>query len=504
MTEYPGQQQHARAAIQYLSGAIGQERLYAHLGWRKHDGNWIYLQANGAIGAKGTVSDLQARLPADLQQFQTRLPTGHEAAKKAVRSSLDLLSVAPDRISLPLLASVYRAPFGAVDFSLFLTGRSGVFKTALAAMCQQHFGAAMDASHLPGHFASTANALEELAFQAKDALLVVDDFVPTGGTGDGMLEALAERVFRAAGNHQGRGRMRGRQLRVPHPPRALILATGEQVPSGHSLRARLLIVELRAGEVNRAALTRCQATAEEGQLATALGAYLAWIARDYESLQDRLRRRSRELRYEMLGAGAPSVHARLPGMLAELHSGWEMWLQFASEIGAINSAEQPELQQRSRQALQEVAAIQSGYHQAGDPARLFVSSLRAALLSGHAHVAGRRGEIPGFPERWGWKRSHRAWVSQGTRTGGLVGTEIFLDPRASYRVAQQMAGAGHLAVSVHTLSRRLHQHGLLVSVESGRGMLLVRRILEGESRNVLHLKASDLLGLETESAQNGS
>ena len=149
-----------------------------------------YLQADGAIAASGTVADLQVQLPTTLEHFQTPVPADRDAAKKAVRSSLDFLSVAPHRVSLPLLAAVYRAAFGAVDFSLFLAGRSGVFKTALAALCQQHFGAAMDASHLPGNFASTANALEELAFLAKDTLLVVDDFVPTGGTGDGMLEAL--------------------------------------------------------------------------------------------------------------------------------------------------------------------------------------------------------------------------------------------------------------------------------------------------------------------------
>jgi len=33
---YPGQQQHARAAIQWLSGEIRQGHIFAHLGWRKH------------------------------------------------------------------------------------------------------------------------------------------------------------------------------------------------------------------------------------------------------------------------------------------------------------------------------------------------------------------------------------------------------------------------------------------------------------------------------------
>jgi hypothetical protein len=122
---------------------------------------------------------------------------------------LRFLSVSPDRISFPLLAAVYRAALGKVDFSVFLAGKTGVFKTALAALCQQHFGSAMDASSLPTNFASTGNALQWLAFYAKDALLVVDDFAPTGRQSDGELHNIAERLFRAAGNQQGRSRLGG-------------------------------------------------------------------------------------------------------------------------------------------------------------------------------------------------------------------------------------------------------------------------------------------------------
>jgi hypothetical protein len=253
---YPGQQQHARAAIQYLSSVTKPERIFTHLGWRKNGEDWLYLQAGGAVGAEGIVGGLRLQLPAPLQQYQVSLPAARSELIGAVRSSLRFLSVAPDRITVPLLAAVYRAPLGGSDFSLFLTGRTGTFKTALAALCQQHFGADMDTGHLPANFASTANALEELAFAAKDALLVVDDFAPTGAASDRTLHDIAERLFRAAGNHQGQGRMGGQtRLRAPRPPRALVLATGEDVPRGHGLRARLLILELRPGEVDRVALT---------------------------------------------------------------------------------------------------------------------------------------------------------------------------------------------------------------------------------------------------------
>jgi hypothetical protein len=272
----------------------------------------------------------------------------------------------------------------------------------------------MDASHLPANFTSTANALEDLAFCAKDVLMVVDDFVPIGGNSDIMLQGVAERLFRAAGNHQGRGRMGGHQkLKASRPPRTLLLATGEEVPRGHSLRARLLIVELRPGEVDRAALDRCQAFGQEGKLAAAMGGYLAWIAGRYEELQERLHLRVNELR-SLAHASSIPVHARLPTTLAELQSGWEIWLQFTLEVGAISSGEQTKLERRCRTALDELASIQVLYHQASDPALRFVTLLQAALACGHAHVADRWGQVPDSAERWGWRKPMtRAWIPLG-------------------------------------------------------------------------------------------
>lgn len=49
------------------------------------------------------------------------------------------------------------------------------------------------------------------------------------------------------------------RLRASRPPRALLLATGEEVPRGQSPRARMLIVELGPTEVDRAVLSFCYA-----------------------------------------------------------------------------------------------------------------------------------------------------------------------------------------------------------------------------------------------------
>ena len=207
-----------------------------------------------------------------------------------------------------------------------------------------------------------------------------------------MLHRTAEWLFRAAGNHQGRTRMSGSgRLSTGQPPRALMLATGEEVPRGQSLRARLLIVDLKLGEVDRLLLNECQKAAQEGRMAAAMGAFLTWVAERYEELQERMRTRARETRNETMSYRS---HARLRAILRELQAGWEIWLQFALEAGGIDGREQVELADQVRRALGELAVLQAPYQTAGEPTLRFVALLRVALATGGPHVEDRQRRVP--------------------------------------------------------------------------------------------------------------
>ena len=433
---YPGQSQHARAAIQAISRDIQQERIFTHLGWRKQGGQWVYLHAGGALGADGLLSDLQVQLTPALARYELRPAKNLHEKVQSVRASLRCLCLAPDRITIPLLAAIYRAPLGNTDFSLFLAGKTGVFKTAVAAVAQQHFGAGLDAAHLPGHFASTANALESIAFDGKDTFLVIDDYAPSGRYGDDHLENVAERLFRAAGNQQGRSRMAGNgRVKSSQPPRALLPATGEDVPRAHSIRARLLVIEVALGEVDRCTLSECKRAGDDGTLEAAMAAYVQWIAGRYEDLQERLRTRSLEIRAEGRGR---DVHARLPAALAELQSGFELWLAFACEQGAISAAERTEWRQRSERAFQGLAARQTRYHQASDPVLRFIRLLQTAIASGRAHFAHRSGAAPASAQMWGWRRSHdQEWTPNGTRIGWVTETMYSSSPRLAIKLPKR-------------------------------------------------------------------
>src|ERR1700691_3138525 len=105
---------------------------------------------------------------------------------------------------------------------------------------------------------------------------------------------------------------------------------------------------------------------------------------------------------------------------------------------------------------------------------------------------------------WGWRRkpTGRKWIACGACIGWTDGSSLYLDSSASYQVAQQAAGTDRFVASEQTLRRRLHGHGLLVSIDTGRQTLLVRKTLEGCPRHVLHLRASALVGTITETGAN--
>jgi hypothetical protein len=191
------------------------------------------------------------------------------------------MDLAPDAAMAAILGCTYRAPLAQalpMDATIHLHGGSGNFKTELAALAMAHFGD-YDRLSLPGAWASTGNALELLTFLAKDIVAVIDDFAPTGTAQEvAKYHATADRVLRAVGNQAGRARMSADgRLRPQYAPRGVVLSTGEDVPKGHSLGARLLVVDVARGDVDTCRLTQAQQEAAQGTYAAAMAGYVRWL-----------------------------------------------------------------------------------------------------------------------------------------------------------------------------------------------------------------------------------
>src|SRR6266851_881549 len=92
---------------------------------------------------------------------------------------------------------------------------------------------------------------------------------------------------------------------------------------------------------------------------------------------------------------------------------------------------------------------------------------------------------------WGWRcNQHGEWEPKGDRVGWRGdGDHVYLDPDASYAAVQRLGQevGDRLSLTPQTLRKRLKERGMLVTTDTGRQVLTVRRTLEGQRREVLHL-----------------
>jgi hypothetical protein len=514
-----GNRDRVREGIQRLSPEIARRRVFEHSGWRLTDAGWCYLHAGGAIGADGAVVDVDVALRGAASRILFPDPPRGEELREAVRCCLSLLEVAPDHITAALLGAVYRALLCEVmpaDVSLFLVGPTGVFKSELAALAMQHIGAGFDRLNLPAHWSATANFLERAAFDFKDAPLVIDDFAPGGSQIDvARLHATADRVGRGVGNRGGRGRMHADgTLRPDYPPRGLVIGTGEDAPRGQSLRSRMMILEVAPGDVRRDLLTAAQDAGRRGVFVGGLGGFVQHLAPQLDALCVSLP--AQLGKYRDL-AHRDSSHARTPDAVAHLALGWWAFLRYAAAVGVVTETDAQATFERVWSALGVTAARQASHQASEEPARRFIDLLGSALAGGFAHVASAKGGTP-FPyEPWGWREvlvgvgeSQRVdWRPEGARAGWVEDGDLYIDLEAAIAAAQRVSQAtgNPVAVSPKTLAKRLHERGFLKSVDSERGSLRVRRMLQGSRRAVLHLAASAIVSAESaqsaQSAQDG-
>ena len=543
---------HLINAIKYCSQP--EERYhYAHTGWRLINDEMVYLHANGCISQVSQVSQNEKE---DLTNFSFLSETacranverenivisqvsqvsqvvssvrvcltGHlanysfsserETINEAIQASLSFLDLTKDTITIPLYASLWRAPLPEVNFGVHLAGQTGWGKTELVALIQQHFGASMNAGKLPGSWESTDNSLEMLLFQAKDTIVVIDDFKPKGGRNEqDRLHSKADRVFRSIGNGSGRGRLTSNlDQRVERRPRCLPLSTGEDIPRGESLKARCVVLlmdeRVTRGEASHRLLA-AQRDARNGLYAQAMAGYLEWLAPHMQVIQSEFAELLARERARLDIDG----HGRLGTNTANLLLGMKFFLQYAFECGAISAEQAQSYYSRCEKALRLVAEEAATESKQEKPSEQWRKLIAEALISKKAHLVTAKGENPG--SEYGWVKSVRTVAIEGVehdeitfRGGGdqigwIDGEDIYLSPGAAYSVARAMGSAtgNDITTLEKTLRKFILQDSLLASTDlaTARKTITVRRTLEGIQQkegiqqNVLHLKVGVFYG----------
>ncbi len=468
-----GTKDHARTAIQLLSRPRHRV-VYQHTGWREvAQGQWAYLFHGGAVGAENVAVDL----PPPLDLFVMPACPDRDRLCSAVQQSIGLLDCGPATLLIALLAATYAAPLAShmvPDFSLWLYGPTGSFKSELAALAQAHFGR-FERKTLPASWSSTENALEARLFALKDALVVIDDYAPAADLRSQQDQVRrAQRVLRNVGNHAARGRLRQDLTQRPErPPRAIVVCTGEDLPPGASILARLLTLEVERDAIDRCVLTRLQESREA--FAVAMRGYIEWLRVRWVELSA-LPARVSAVR-DQIRPGA--AHRRQPEAVAHLPVAFDYLMAFAEEVGAVLPAEAQRRRAQAAEALTAVAERQASLLRAANPADAFVSVLRTLIVQGTALL------LP--------KHEDRSRGGSGVDVIGWQDEEcVYLLPEAARRaVAAFMRDSGDAwSYTPTTLHRALVSAGVVVPGPDGRPETQAR--VGGQKRRVLKMPAERL------------
>jgi len=443
-----GTRDHLRAAIQVLSEPA-HRTVFCHTGWRKVDGQWLFLHQGGPVGAPGGV---EVDLDPPLDRFA--LPSVVDDARGAVQWSLRLLECGPPQVMMPLLAAIYLAPLASLlepDFTLWIHGLTGSLKSELATLAERHFGD-FSRKSLPCSWTSTDNAIEHRLSMLKDVLVVIDDYAPHA---DARAEAdqarKAQRVLRNVGNRAARGRMRPDMTGRPdRPPRGLPLCTGEMLPPGASILARLVQVEIDRDRLNLPAITSLQENG--GRLAHSMRAFIEWLAPRYEALQTTLPAARDGMRRQ---PHTRRGHLRQPEAMANLYMGIDLFSRFAEETGALDAAGARRLRDDAITTFEGLSPTVGKPSVEIDPAERFIEALTTLLSLSKVRMLEKR-----------YDRFQSA--DDAEVIGWIDGDEILLLPGPAYRrVATFLRDLGeHWNPGSRELYRALRKKEYVISADS--------------------------------------
>ena len=492
---------HVAAAIKERSNPT-ERTVYSHTGWIDKNGKFCYLTNRGGISAAGLNEEIETELQGSLSDYDLPAPN-ENGAEKLFEILQHFLNLVDDETGLLLVGAAFRATlseFKKCTVSVFLQGTTGTFKTAISGCIQAFYGKEFNGSHLPENWSSTGNAMEKKAFLCKDAVFTIDDFVARGTPSEvSRSHKDAERVFRAQGNQSGRDRLTSTtEVRGAYIPRGLILATGEDIPNGHSLQARCVILSIKKGATNTDTLTALQELAKQESLAQLMSNFLSWGAdqADHNKIKSLITAAHDDCIKELPTSG----HTRMPDNLASLTSGIWLLLQFGKERGDISDEEIQKFKAATLNAATKVAELQMSVDQEASEADRFIEYLRSSIAMGAAHLANKYGTCPDAPSTWGWKTTgtsdNEATYGQGAKIGWIVGKEIYLDMKAALSVIKTFSTrlGNHLGSSELAIKKALFEAGMLAKEDEGRYTKKVS--VEGRRENVTCIQVSLLMDIE--------
>ena len=374
-----------REVCQILSRDTTKETtVYTNTGFERIDGNLVYLYHNGVI-SKSNI-DVKADLSeGGLQQYCF---TNKEFDTKiALQTSFDILKLANEKVSIPLLAYTYITPLVSLlrekniycDFLLMLIGSTNTGKSSLAAIVNSHFGN-FKRNTFNTSLNDTISKIEKQSFMLKDCVFVPDDLNPEH---NGKKIGLASKIIGSLADRQARGRVTGNiKIRKAYYARGTAILTGEFVPPlAKSRLSRTIILDFDKSTVNVDNLLKMQEHTEE--LSYAMKKYIKFIIENEDKILEECSKEIKKLQkvQKLQSEKYTNILGRTKEARNILYLGFYLFLAFMFENEIIDEKEKEQLEETAEQVLDEIMLNQSKVIETTNPTEMFYNALEALINS---------------------------------------------------------------------------------------------------------------------------
>lgn len=471
-----GMAKHLGPAIQLLtkSDDLRQVRRYERTGWA--DGRFLLPGRD---------------LPNIRIVLSSKLPYGaHRKADLALGlEALNALfeAMTPSRSTVAATIA-FEAPLANLvgwrdeRYALFLSGRTGTFKTSWVQVLMSLYGEGFlqDSLLLKWGDGATTNAIMAYAAQAHDLPFLIDNFKPSTGGGPRDFVNLIHNILEGGEKER---LTRAATLRETKPVFCWPVVTGEDVPDHDPASlARILVVRssCEPGAEN-ASLTKAQEFAPH---LSAVGlAWLTWL--EGEEAKE-LSQDMREMFPSYRATWAERLRKTRPDMVnvfrvaSNLATGELTWrvLTYHPTIGALAT----HYKQAHLEGLYEVASTMASATAESLEASRYLAVLRE-LLASQRYILLPKGEAPtNESERdrmLGWKDDDGS---------------VYLLPKLARDAVSRTLGKDGLAISDQTLHAQLQALGAIQTTNPGRETKRLK--CEGKAIWTLHLRKESLVGPE--------
>jgi len=241
----------------------------------------------------------------------------------------------------------------------------------------------------------------------RDAVLVIDDFIPTNNNSK-ELGSKAERILRGAANRTARQRSNSDgSLQHKASPGAMVAATGESInlSLNDSLLKRITFFPIEDGDIDVEVLTHYQKIAKEGVLAQFTSSLVQFLLNNREKLDLKVTAIFNKYRDKSVEELSSKVHSRVHENVASLMVSLHVLYYFAMKNDVISSKEASENMTISWEQVIQLARKQNQITDEDSTSNLLFNYLIKGMQKGKVYLSdystGDRPKTRKF-RRLGW------------------------------------------------------------------------------------------------------